>query len=90
MSVKKILMPVPAYGFDPTEAAIPWKILSEKGFDIGFATPDGTQACADIFMLRDDHDHLDRGFTVRDRNYLSARWPGDAYRFSNQFAGMLI
>ena len=252
MSVKKILMPVPAYGFDPTEAAIPWKILSEKGLDIGFATPDGKQACADIFMLRgerlgiwkpllrarrdaveaygemeassafihpcayedlqvasfdalllpgghdkgvkeylessvlqnlvadffmankpvgaichgvvlaarsidpdtgksvlhnyrttallktqemlayrltrlwlkdyyltypeitvedevrkalssddgflkgpnpllrDDHDHLDRGFTVRDRNCLSARWPGDAYCFSNQFAGMLL
>ncbi len=52
MSVKKILIPVPAYGFAPTEAAIPWKILSEKGLDIGFATPDGKQACADIFMLR--------------------------------------
>ena len=252
MSVKKILMPVPAYGFDPTEVAIPWKILTAKGLDIVFATPDGKRACADVLMLRgerlgiwkpllrarrdaveayggmeassafvhpcayddlqaasfdalllpgghdkgvkeylessvlqnlvvdffmankpvgaichgvvlaarsidpdtgksvlhnyrttallktqemlayrltrlwlkdyyltypeisvedevrkalssdddflkgpnpllrDDHDHLDRGFTVRDRNYLSARWPGDAYCFSNQFAGMLI
>jgi protease I len=40
-------------------------------------------------VLRDDDDHLDRGFTVRDRNYLSARWPGDAYAFSRQFAAML-
>lgn len=29
-------------------------------------------------LLRDDHDHLNRGFTVRDRHYLSARWPGGA------------
>jgi putative intracellular protease/amidase len=40
-------------------------------------------------LLRDDDDHLDRGFTVRDRNYLSARWPGDAYAFSRGFAAML-
>ena len=40
-------------------------------------------------VLRDDDAHLDRGFTVRDRNYLSARWPGDAYAFSRQFAAML-
>ncbi|RDI68363.1 type 1 glutamine amidotransferase domain-containing protein [Nocardia pseudobrasiliensis] len=28
-------------------------------------------------------------FTVRDRNYLSARWPGDAYLFAEQFRDML-
>jgi protease I len=40
-------------------------------------------------LLRDDLDHPDRGFTVRDRNYLSARWPGDAYALARQFAAML-
>ena len=40
-------------------------------------------------LLRDDDEHLDRGFTVRDRNYLSARWPGDAYAFSREFEAML-
>jgi len=40
-------------------------------------------------ILRDDLDHLDRGFTVRDRNYLSARWPGDAYKFSLDFIDMI-
>ncbi len=251
MSKKKVLIPLPTYGFDPTEAAIPWKILSEKGFELVFCTPDGVQACGDRLMLkgerlgiwkpvlrarkdavdayremeacdafihpcayeevqegsydalllpgghdkamkpylesgvlqqlvvdffsadkpvgaichgvvlaarsidpdtgksvlynyqttallktqetiaykltrlwlkdyyltypditvedevtnalcnsdnflrgpnpmlRDDHDHLDRGFTVRDKNYLSARWPGDAYSFSVEFAAML-
>lgn len=38
---------------------------------------------------RDDLQHLNRGFTVKDRNYLSARWPGDAYRFSSEFVEML-
>lgn len=40
-------------------------------------------------LLRDDMAHLNRGFTVRDRNYLSARWPGDAYNFSLAFIRML-
>jgi len=40
-------------------------------------------------VLRDDMAHLQRGFTVRDRNYLSARWPGDAYNFSLAFIEML-
>jgi putative intracellular protease/amidase len=28
-------------------------------------------------------------FVVRDRNYISARWPGDAYTFAKTFAAML-
>jgi putative intracellular protease/amidase len=28
-------------------------------------------------------------FVVRDRNYISARWPGDAYLFGRRFLGML-
>jgi len=40
-------------------------------------------------LLRDS-DRLQRlGFTVRDGNYLSARWPGDAHRFAHAFAQML-
>ncbi len=40
-------------------------------------------------VLRDDMDHLSRGFTVRDGNYLSARWPGDVHRFSLEFLEMI-
>lgn len=40
-------------------------------------------------LFRDDRKHLSRGFTVRDKNYLSARWPGDAYNFSFEFIKML-
>jgi putative intracellular protease/amidase len=40
-------------------------------------------------VVRDSPDNLKSGFTVRDGNYLSARWPGDAHRFANEFALML-
>jgi putative intracellular protease/amidase len=38
---------------------------------------------------RDSPDRLDRGFTVRDGNYLSARWPGDCHRFGAEFAALV-
>ncbi len=40
-------------------------------------------------LLRDSDKHLSRGFFVRDRNYLSARWPGDVYSFSYEFIKMM-
>lgn len=33
--------------------------------------------------------HRPSGFTIRDRNYLSARWPGDVYAFALHFGQML-
>lgn len=47
----KILMPLPARDFDPTEAAVPWKTLTALGHEITFATPDGQCAQADQIML---------------------------------------
>ena len=40
-------------------------------------------------LFRDSPDHVDRGFVVRDGNYLSARWPGDIHRYSNELIQML-
>ncbi len=40
-------------------------------------------------LLRDNPENLNRGFIVRDGNYLSARWPGDAHRFAYEFLRML-
>ena len=40
-------------------------------------------------LYRDNPAQLERGFTVRDKNYLSARWPGDTHRFANQFFELL-
>ena len=54
MEQKKLLIPIPAYGFDPTEVAIPWKILSENNFEIVFITPQGKKATADTIMLKGD------------------------------------
>lgn len=47
----KILIPLPTHGFDPTEVAIPWKIISEKNCEITFATPSGQKPTADMKML---------------------------------------
>ena len=44
-------MPLPHYGFNPTEASIPWKILSTNNVQVIFATPKGTTAFADNILL---------------------------------------
>ncbi|MEG3126150.1 type 1 glutamine amidotransferase domain-containing protein [Sphingomonas sp. GB1N7] len=46
-----ILVPLPARDFDPIEVAVPWKILTEMGHSIVFATPDGRPGAADALML---------------------------------------
>jgi protease I len=38
---------------------------------------------------RDTADHPERGFVVRDRNLLTARWPGDAHRFGQVLVTMI-
>ena len=52
--MKRVLCPLPAYGFDPTETAIPWKILTEGGVQIVFATPVGQVSIGDEVMLSGD------------------------------------
>jgi protease I len=42
-----------------------------------------------VALIRDGPERLEAGFTVRDGNYLSARWPGDAHRFASDFASMV-
>ena len=46
-----VLIPVPHQDFDPSEVAVPWRILSEAGHRATFATPDGRVASADPIML---------------------------------------
>ncbi len=50
--MKKVLIPLPSYGFDPTEVAIPWKRLCKANFEVVFATPMGLKASPDIRMLK--------------------------------------
>jgi putative intracellular protease/amidase len=40
-------------------------------------------------LVRDSMDDETPAFVVRDRNYVSARWPGDIHTFAKTFAGML-
>jgi putative intracellular protease/amidase len=47
----RVLIPLPARDFDPSEAAISWQVLANAGHAIIFATPDGRSAAADDMML---------------------------------------
>jgi putative intracellular protease/amidase len=47
----RVLIPLPARDFDPSEAAVSWQVLSNAGHAIFFATPDGRPAVADDMML---------------------------------------
>jgi putative intracellular protease/amidase len=49
--VARVLIPLPARDFDPSEAAVSWQVLSNAGHAITFATPDGRPAIADEMML---------------------------------------
>lgn len=52
--MKRILIPMPSYGVDPTEVAIPWKLLNQKNYQLTFITPDGEKATPDSAMLNGD------------------------------------
>ena len=47
----RVLIPLPARDFDPSEAAVSWRVLIDAGHTIGFATPDGRPAAAADMML---------------------------------------
>lgn len=42
-----VLLPLPDHDFDVTEVAVPWKVLTEAGHDVVFATEDGATPAAD-------------------------------------------
>ena len=48
----RVLMPLPAQDFDPTESAVPWAVLRDAGHEVRFATPEGAPAQADEVVLR--------------------------------------
>jgi putative intracellular protease/amidase len=47
----RVLVLLPARDFDPSEAAVSWRVLVEAGHTVTFATPDGGSALADDMML---------------------------------------
>lgn len=49
--MRKIVFPLPAEGFEPTESAVPWRALLDAGHEVVFATPDGRPARPDDRVL---------------------------------------
>jgi protease I len=49
----------------------------------------GDYMAGPMAVARDTPTDLERGFVVRDGRYVSARWPGDAHRFSAAFLELL-
>ena len=47
----RVLFLLPARDFDPSEAAVSWRVLVDAGHVVGFATPDGQPAVADDIMV---------------------------------------
>lgn len=46
-----ILIPLPDNDFDPTESATPWKVCTDRGWKVTFATENGKVAAADHRLL---------------------------------------
>jgi putative intracellular protease/amidase len=51
MPAARILMPLPALDFDPSEVAVSWRVLTTLGHSVCFATPEGAPAAGDDIML---------------------------------------
>jgi putative intracellular protease/amidase len=49
----RVLMPLPDRDFDPTETAVPWRMLTREGHDVVFATEAGGAAPAGDARLLD-------------------------------------
>ena len=47
----RVLFLLPARDFDPSEAAVSWRVLVDAGHAVGFATSDGQPAVADDIMV---------------------------------------
>ena len=48
----RVLLPLPDRDFDVTEVAVPWKLLTEAGHEVVFATEHGSAPEADPLLLK--------------------------------------
>jgi putative intracellular protease/amidase len=48
----RVLVPLPDHDFDVTEVAVPWRLLSDAGHEVVFATESGGTPAADPLLLR--------------------------------------
>lgn len=64
----RILMPLPSMDFDPTESAVPFRILKQRGHEFVFTTPDARPAQADQRMINGNGLGILRPFFIADKN----------------------
>ena len=65
-------MPLPSLDFDPTESAVPFRLLKQHGHEFVFATPDAKPARADQRMIDGNGLGILRPFFIADKNARSA------------------
>ncbi len=49
--MKKVIIPLPDLDFDVTEVSVPWKLLTDHGFQVVFSTEQGNIAKADPLLI---------------------------------------
>jgi putative intracellular protease/amidase len=49
--MRNVLIPLPDNDFDVTEVAVPWRMLTDEGHQVTFATENGDVAAADQLLL---------------------------------------
>ena len=75
-------------GFRSVQAEVTRALASAADFcDVPEHSPDHFRKASGLF--RDDPDDARPAWVVRDGQYVSARWPGDAHRFAETFAAVL-
>lgn len=52
MSRPHILIPLPDHDFDPSESSFPWKVCTERGWQVTFATENGDVPACDPRLLK--------------------------------------
>lgn len=85
-----ILIPLPDTDSDTTEVAVPLGMLTRAGHQVVFATAAGATPAWDPLLLSGvllgqlGAEPAPKAFDIADGGYLSARWPGDAYRLAKR------
>src|SRR5512146_509483 len=51
--MSRVLVPLPDRDFDPTESAVPWRLLTNAGHDVVFATEKGATPACDPKLVSD-------------------------------------
>ena len=75
-------------GFMSVQQEVTRALAAESDFiDVPETSPNHRKQTSG--MHRDSRHDSSPAFTVRDGNYLSARWPGDVFTFAQTFAAML-